>query len=456
MASSTLPIARGLPFVGNALSMARDIRGFLTSQYIELGPVFGIRMLHRRFTVLAGVEANRFLMNEGVRHFRSFEFWKDIVTRYGASRSVISSDGPDHATLRKTLRRGYSRQYAADRISDLADIARQETAAWPLSRAWPVVPALQRIAGKQVGTLVGGVSPHRYIEDLDYFVYVLQTSRFRARPALWSRRFRRAAERMHELYLEVMAQHTGENRNRNGDKRDLIDDVLDLHESDPQFLPEADLKVNVLGPFLVALHTVAATCAFMLYALLKHPELLAQVQSEADHLFAGGEPTREGLRSLNATHRTAMETMRMYPVAPVLIRTVTNSFEFAGYRIPAGENVIIATSVPHYLPEHFPEPERFDIERYTPERAEHRQPEVYAPFGLGAHRCLGSGFAEVQIAVTMATILHEAEFELVPVDYTLRTAMLPFLSPNKSFRVRVVRRRGTDRNVHRGREAAVL
>ena len=176
MASSTLPIARGLPLVGNALSMARDIRGFLTSQYIEMGPVFGIRLLHRRFTVLAGVEANRFLMREGANHFRSFEFWSEIVARYGAARSVISSDGADHATLRKTLKRGYSRQYAADRMTDLAAIARQEMAKWPLNTPWPVVPALQRIAGEQVGTLVGGVSPHAYIDDLDYFVGSSQKS----------------------------------------------------------------------------------------------------------------------------------------------------------------------------------------------------------------------------------------------------------------------------------------
>ena len=456
MASSTLPIARGLPFVGNALSMARDIRGFLTSQYIELGPVFGIRMLHRRFTVLAGVEANRFLMREGANHFRSFEFWSEIVARYGAARSVISSDGSDHATLRKTLKRGYSSQHAAERVSDLADIPRGEIAEWPLDTPWSVVPALQRIAGSQVGSLVGGVSPHAYIDDLDYFVYVLQASRFVARPALWSRRFRRASERMNELYLEVMQQHTGENRNRNGNKPDLIDDILELHESDPQFLPEADLKVNILGPFLAALHTVTGTCSFMLFALLKHPNLLAQVQSEADRLCADGTPTRGGLRGLDVTHRAAMETMRMYPVAPVLVRTVTNSFDFAGYRIPAGENVMIATTVPHYLPECFPEPDRFDIDRYTPERAEHRQPEVYAPFGFGAHRCLGSGFAEVQIAVTMTTILHEVELELVPADYTLKTTQIPFPSPNKSFKVRVVRRRSTGANTHRGQEAAVL
>ena len=206
-------------------------------------------------------------------------------------------------------------------------------------------------------------------------------------------------------------------------------------------MPEADLKIAALGPFVAALDTVPSTCSFMLYALLKHPEVLAQVQTEADRLFARGEPTWEGLQEMDATHRAAMETMRMYPVAPLLIRTVTNAFELGGYRIPAGEHVIIATTVPHYLPECFSEPQRFDIERYTQARAEHRRPEAYAPFGLGPHRCLGNGFAEVQMAVTMATLLHEVELALVPADYTLKTTQVPLPSPNKSFRVRVVRRK---------------
>ena len=442
MASSRVPIARGLPLVGNALSMGRDIRGFLTAKYLELGPVFGVRMLHRRFTVLAGVEANRFMIRDGTRHLRTFEFWAGFNARFGAGRSLVSSDGPEHAALRKLMRRGYSKQYATDRVAALADIARREIADWPLETPRSVREALQRIATDQVGTLVGGVSPLPYFDDVVYFFRALVGNQVIPNPAIWSRRFRRAAKRVHELYLKVMAEHMGDKRRRNGEDGDLIDDVLDMHESDPQFLPEADLKIAALGPFVAALDTVPSTCSFMLYALLKHPEVLAQVQSEADRLFADGGPTLEGLRDMDATHRAAMETMRMYPVAPLLFRTVTNGFEFGGYRIPAGEHVIIATTVPHYLPECFPEPHRFDIDRYTPERAEHRRPEVYAPFGLGAHRCLGNGFAEVQIAVTMATLLHEVELALAPADYTLKTTQVPLPSPNKSFKVRVVHRRG--------------
>ena len=453
MPESKPPVASGLPLLGNTLSMARDIRHFLTAQYLELGPVFGVRMLHRRFTVLAGVEANRFMIRDGIRHLRTFEFWDDFNARFGAARSLVSSDGAEHAALRRMMRRGYSRQYATDRLVRLAGIARREVADWPLETPHAARAALQRIAADQVGTLVGGVSPLPYFEDVVCYFTALVGNQVIPNPAVWSPRFRRASRRVHELYLQVIDEHTGDKRRRDGEG-DLIDDILDMHESEPQFLPEADLKIAVLGPFVAALDTVPSTCSFMLYALLKHPELLARVQSEADRLFADGEPTWERLGEMDATHRAAMETMRMYPVAPLLFRTVTNAFEFGGYRIPAGEHVIIATTVPHYLPECFPDPHRFDIDRYTPERTEHRRPEVYAPFGLGAHRCLGNGFAEAQIAVTMATLLHEVELVLAPPGYTLKTTQVPLPSPSKSFKVRVVRRRGAGADAREGRRPA--
>ena len=141
--------------------------------------------------------------------------------------------------------------------------------------------------------------------------------------------------------------------------------------------------------------------------------------AEADASFAHGTLTAEAVRRLDVTHRVALETLRMYPIAPAITRTVSNTFEFAGYTIPAGEKVIVATTVPHHLPQYFPEPERFDIERYTPERQEHRQPGVFVPFGAGPHVCLGAGFAEVSIAATMATIVHEVE--LAPGSTGLRS-----------------------------------
>lgn len=131
----------------------------------------------------------------------------------------------------------------------------------------------------------------------------------------------------------------------------------------------------------------------------------------------------------------------MYPAAPVVFRKVANSFDFAGYHVPAGESLFVATTVTHRLPEFFPDPDRFDIDRYLPDRAEHRQPNVFVPFGVGTHRCLGNGFAEAQTLLTIATVLHAAELELDPPGYELKMTNVPTPRPARSFRFKVKRLR---------------
>ena len=116
---------------------------------------------------------------------------------------------------------------------------------------------------------------------------------------------------------------------------------------------------------------------------MKHPDLLERVTAEADALFAGGTPTVKELRELDVIHRVAMETLRRHSISPMVQRTVSNSFEFEGYKVPAGKQVFLALSVAHGMEEYFPDPQRFDIDRYTRERAEHRQRGAYVPFGLG-------------------------------------------------------------------------
>ena len=443
--TSPIPTARGLPLAGNVFSLLRDMRGFVTDRYLELGPVFRIRVMSRRFTVLAGPEANRFVQRDGAQHLRSYEYWSRFNSRFGAARSVLSTEGAEHKVFREVFRRAYSRRFALDHASGLADIARRFIATWPRNAPFPVTPALRRIVTEQVGTLTTGVSPRPWNEALAHFVGVLLLTNITSMPFLyWSPRFRRAAARVDELYRTVVEHHSGERRNRGATAPDLIDELLDLHESDPNFLTEADLKVSVLGPFIAALHTVASTCSFMLYALLRNPDLLARARAEADALFADGEPAWSDVERMDVLHRTALETLRMYPAVPMLARSVTNSFELAGYRIEAGDAVMAATTVPHYLPECFPEPGRFDIERYTEARAEHRQPYAYAPFGLGPHRCLGNGFAEVQIILTVAMILREVELALHPSGYRLKTTEVPLPRPRDSFRVRATPRNASE------------
>ena len=445
-----IPQAPGLPLAGNAIRMASDPRAFLIECYRTLGPVFRVRAFHRRFIVLAGPEANLFAAR-GDRYLRSHETWLDFNTELGASRSLVGMDGAEHVRMRRAHAGVYSRKLVEDRVGDAVRIARREIARWPEDEPVRGLYAFQRIVTEQLGILAVNRSPGEYLDDLILYVEtLLSTHVARSRPRLmtWRPRFRRARRRLEEMVRKILEEHEPERRH--GKPADFIDDLMDLHRDDPQFFPEVEWFMLVLGPFMAGLDTAAGIGAFMLYALLKHPDLLARVTAEADGLFrameeAGGTVGTRDLHQLDLIHRVAMETMRLYPLSPVASRSVANSFEFEGYTIPAGAEVLLGFSLAHHMPEWFPDPERFDIDRYTPERAEHRRKGVYAPFGIGGHQCLGRSLAEALIAINVATVVHEAELALSPRDYELETKLAPTLLPHDSFRFRIVRRRSPPR-----------
>ena len=432
-------LVSGLPVLGSALDMSGDILSFLLKQYRQHGPIFRIKALNREFTVMAGPEANLFFSQQGHQYFRSDQFWQDQDAEYGAKRSLISMDGPDHARYRKAMGHSYSRTHINEFYPELVEIARAEALTWtePISG----VKAMQRVITEQIGVVSTGFSPREYLDDLVFFLRtVLMVRVTRMRPALLMRNpaYQRAKARIFAFGQEVMAAHRA-NPNAKGSP-DLIDDLLALADADPECLPESDLLIAALGPFIAGVDTAANSCAFSLYSLLKDPELMARATAEADELFANGVPTPDQLRKLDVLHRVVIETLRRYPIAPATQRRVASAFAFGGYRVEADTNVLIATGLPHFMAEFFPNPRRFDIDRYLPERKEHKQRGAYAPFGLGAHVCLGAGMAEVLMIMTVATVLHTVSLSMDPAGYELKIDHTPTQKPDKNFRIRAIPR----------------
>ena len=429
-----IPQAPGLPLIGNTIGMKRDLGSLLVKQYRNLGPIFRIKAFNRRFVALVGPEANTFVKRGG-KYLRTLETWIDYNKAGGVGRSIISMDGPDHIRLRKELADVYTHRLIEGRVGDAVHVLQQDIAGWLQDKPLPGLYTWQRIVLDQIGVLALSMPVHDYLDDIMiYFHSKMKTYVMRQQPRLmlYRPRVRRAFKRVEELAQRILADHEPEKRRNK--PPDAIDHLLELHRRDPQFLPETDL--DMLGPLSAGLDTVANICAFMFYELLKRPDLREQVIAEADALFDQGMPTVNDLRQLDVIHRTAMEIIRLYPLAPVMsLRTVANSFEFEGYKVPAGETLLIGFTIPHRMPEYFPNPECFDIDRYTAERAEHRQHGVYVPFGLGEHRCPGNRLAEVLIALNMATVLREAELVLHPPDCELKTKQSYALLPNYKFRL---------------------
>ena len=437
------PQASGrLPVIGHTLNMTGDLRAFFTEQYRSHGPVFEVNALGHNFVVMAGRDANLFVVREGRSHLRSREIWEGFKDELGAATLLPGMDGADHRLLRRTKRNGYSREFILERMPEAVAVVERELAELPVNRPVSVTRMMQRVMTEQIARLSAGASSRERIEDIIAFNRVmLMVFLARRYPKFMMRtpRMKRTRRRL-ELFIERVL-HEHELRADNGEAGDLIDDLLELHRSAPDFLAATDMFIAAMGPFLVGLDTVATTTAFAIYALLRHPDLLAQARAEADEMFASGAPTAESLQRMTVTRGVILETLRMYPIGPSLARTVTNSFDFAGYRIPDGTSLLVAMTVTHYLPEFFPDPERFDIDRYSPERRENAQPGAFVPFGLGHHACLGQGFAEVQMMLTIATLLHRAEIAPARSGYRLKVQYAPGPRPADNFKIRARPRR---------------
>lgn len=442
--SRPIPVTRGLPVVGNAHELLRDPAAFLVRGYREHGPAFRANALGRSLTVLTGPQLARFMgSREGRAALRSKEIWDGMVEEYGANRTLVGLDGPEHKRLREVMRFGYSRDALHGRLDELVAITDRSIARdWAPGTKVPVVNALQLMVTDQLGTLLTGAATLDYVADVRTTILTIlnvYVTRQRPRAMLRLPRYRKAKARFLELADQVIEQA----RQRTGEDgpRMLIDDLMRAHTQHPDLLPAQDLAAAVTGPYVAGLDTAANTVGSLLYTVLKHPDVLQRIRAETAALFdaepVGGRLPEDAVERLPTVHAALLETMRLYPIAVAQPRIAAKDFEYEGYLIPEGELVYCAVTVPHFLEEYFPDPMRFDIDRYDQPRMEHAKPGAYNPFGRGPHTCLGKGLADVQMTLTAARLLHRLDLALPSPDYVLRRKAAPTPGPAMDFSVRV-------------------
>lgn len=434
------PWAPGLPVLGSALKLMNDPVRYLTACYQQFGPIFRLRALNRQITVLAGLEANQFLARAGDEHFGSEELFGGFADEMGTRVFLVAMDGEPHRRVRKLMRRGYSREMIAPHVNEVVDMVRQRAHSWQPGQTFSVLDMFQRLVAEQLGWVLVGRKPGAYFDDvLTFLNVIMRASVLKMWPAFMLRTpaYRRARASVFDLAREVIAAHQ---TNPAGVARppDLIDDLLAARDENGQPLDENALVVSAIAPFFAGLDTVANTLTFMLYALLKHPDALARVTAEAQAMFAQGIPPLHALKDQKALYGATLETLRMYPVAPFTPRTALKPFEFAGYRIEAGSEVLVANTVTHWLPQFFPNPHVFDIDRYQEPRNEHRQTSIFTPYSLGGHTCLGAGLAEVQMMLTMAALLASTRLALEPAAWQVKVKLAPLPSAGRGMRARVI------------------
>ena len=435
----SIPLAPGLPLVGNLVPMLTAMSKFFTKQYLRLGPVYRVPILGHRPLVLAGPEANALMRQRGHELFSSRDSMGDIHQVLGGDNpTLIQLDGPDHRTMRAGLKDGYSGRTLYPQMAKLVTSQLDMVRAWPQGAPIPAFPYVKRLVSSLLGFMATDQEPDEVMNDLVYFLRALVQIHIRK---VWPGflqylpRYVSSRRSVLEMARRIWDQHhSSEHAPREGD---FVAMVRRFHAEHPRLMNGRDAVAALIGPFIAGMDTAASASALLLFHILDNPDLHRAVVAEADLAFEPGIPDRDSLRSMVQTRRAAMETLRLYPPAPVLARTTTAAFEFQGYRIPQDEYCIIANTVTHHLPEFFPDPERFDVTRFAPERKEHLQPNAYCPYGLGPHTCLGASTADLLYLVITAVLFRHFHVAMQPPDQTLRIVMNPLPAPDDRFRISV-------------------
>ncbi len=441
--AKTIPNASLLRTLRNPHLRKGNVPALFADLAKEYGPVFRLNPpFVQPMLFLAGPETNHWVHRNGRMHLRARDYFSSFEQVYGASGVMPSLDGADHFRLRKAMSPAYSRGRLEGQINELYTYARRHMLNWKVGEAYNATSMCRQMINAQLSPLFISVDSQDIFEDLaKYKERALHVHITKTLPSFMLRTpgMRRRAKAVDVLLERIQSVHTP--AQRADSPRNLADDWLSLHASDPQFVPESNLRFQ-LSAALIASVYLGDAYSFALYAMASQPEMYAQIQREADALFENGDPTPQDftLSAIDVTHRFLMECLRMYPIVPMSVRNVMNSCVVEGYELPVGSRIFIAQTASHYMPEVFPDPFTFDIDRFLPPRNEHLSP-GFAPYGLGTHMCLGHRWLELQLAVNVLMVAHYFNIEITPADYRLKFSPLPSMKPSKKLKFRIVERR---------------
>lgn len=346
---------------------------------------------------------------------------------------------------RRTVQPLFTRKHVSTYAGHMAAAAHDRGAAWVDGRVVDLDTEMRALTLDVLGRSLFGIDLARHAADLGPCISTVLhriTARgvapVRAPQWLPTPSRSRARSAMRTIRSVVEEAVAGARVASDDDDGSLVRLLLEARDPETGRPLTHDEVVDELVVFLIAGHdTTATTLAYALWQLGRHPDLQDAVAAEVAAL--GDRPvTTEDVPALDATVRVLHESLRLCPPGAVVGRLAEQEVEVDGFRVPAGANLIVGIFALHRDPALWEEPERFDPDRFLPERSAGRDRWCYLPFGGGPRSCVGDHFAMLEATVALATLVRMLRWESLDAEFPLD---FPFtLTAGGPVPARVVRR----------------
>jgi cytochrome P450 len=206
------------------------------------------------------------------------------------------------------------------------------------------------------------------------------------------------------------------------------------------------LRDNVTTIFLAGHETVANALTWTFYLLSQNHKEEKRLHQEVDSILNDDNrraPTVKDIHKLEYTERVFAESMRLYPPAWAIGRQAIKDCKIGDYVVPAGSSILMSQYLMHHNPDYFPEPERFDPERWNPQEKAKRPRFSYFPFGGGPRSCIGEAFAWMEGILVIATIARDWKMRIKP-GHSVILQPLVTLRPKYGMQMRLIHRRNNN------------
>lgn len=406
----------GLPWLGHALAFRRDPVALLSRARERFGEILRFRLAGTPVTVLTGPRANAAFFQAPDEQLSAKEAYRFTVPIFG--RNVAYDASPEEMDEQMGFLFPALRDH---RLRAYAQVMEEETEAyvadWGDEGEFDLVTAMNELTVFIAGRcLIGedfrrGLSKefaHLY-HDLEGGVNLLAF--FKPNLPLPSfRRRDRARARIVALISRIIATR----RAAGVEGTDFLGTLMTARYADGRALSDDLITGLLLTIVFAGQHTSAVMGAWTGVLLLAHPSHLTRVLAEQREVLGGERAmSLEALRELVVLERCLKEAERMHPPLVMLMRRIARDFEYGGYLAAAGGLAMVSPAVSHRIPEVFPDPDRYDPDRFGPGRQEDRQHQhALIGFGGGRHRCIGSTFAYQQVKVIWSVLLRRFDVAL--------------------------------------------
>ncbi len=385
----------------------------LVDAYERHGPIFTLRIFHHNVVFMLGPAANHHVLVSGAANmsWREGEL-RSLVPFLGDG--LLTTDGAYHRTHRRMMLPAFHRERIAAATAVIEDEVQRAVATLVPGAVVDMYDWVRHLALRVAMRALFGLDPDRAraggFDAVDEFEAALS---FHARsvagqvargPGSPYDRVRLARRRLDELLTrEIDARRDG-----TGLGEDLLSLLVQARDEDGDPLPRDQVRDEVMTLLFAGHDTTSSTMAFLFYELARNPELTADPEITMQMLID--------------------ETLRKYPPAYIGPRRSIEPFEFQGVPVPGGAHIHYCSWASHHLPDVWPDPDRFDPRRFTPDRRAQIEKGAYVPFGGGSRTCIGMRFGEAEIAIITRAVLSRFRLELVP-GYRLRIRQAPTISP---------------------------